>query len=197
MCGSIRRLPVRAASLVTAVTNLWCGRTKDLSAGCWISKKESDGGRPRPCKPDSVPPASRDCTVISLPAGPKPRQDPDPVARIGSATSTRRHRLAAAGQAARFPCSVLLRAGFAVPPGSPLGAVSFYLPVSPLPAGPWSCDRYRLAVCFLWHFPLPGTLSPRSPGLHRARCLVESGLSSRRQSCDHRRATVRGVAWAP
>lgn len=75
-------------------------------------------------------------------------------------------------------------------PGCPWGAVSFYLPVSPLPAGPWSRDRCRLAVCFLWHFPWPGTLSPRSPGLRRARCLAESGLSShpgflRNQAGDH------------
>lgn len=90
-----------------------------------LSDRKRIGGvqgweRPRPCKPDSVPPASRDLMVISLARAEAraPRID----GRSSGATITRGYHLAVAGQAARSPCSVLLRAGFAEPPGLPLGS---------------------------------------------------------------------------
>ncbi len=80
-------------------------------------------------RPFIYPPVSR-----RIPAGAGCDQYPETYRRSGT------------GQAARFPCSVLHRVGFALPPPLPDGAVSSYLAFSPLPG------RSR-AVCFLWHFP--------------------------------------------
>lgn len=100
-----------------------CLKPAVLTSANWPTyeiKRPEMKERPRPCKPDSVPPASRDSTVISLARVDTraPRID----GRSSGATITRGYHLAVAGQAARFPCSVLLRAGFAEPPGLPLGS---------------------------------------------------------------------------
>ena len=67
------------------------------------------------------------------------------------------------------PYSGLLRAGFAVPQGSPPARWALTPPFHPYPP--------RRAVCFLWHFPW----GPREvPGRrYRPLCPVEAGLSSR------------------
>ena len=56
-----------------------------------------------------------------------------------------------------------------------LGAVSSYLPFSPLPG--MGANPIR-AVCFLWHFPSGNPWEIPVSRFHGTRCLVMSGLSS-------------------
>lgn len=71
-----------------------------------------------------------------------------------------------------FPCSVLHRVGFAVPPSLPPARWALTPPFHP-----YLCPRGPSAVCSLLHFP-SGRLDATVPLFQEARCPVVSGLSS-------------------
>lgn len=87
------------------------------------------------------------------------------------------------------PCSVLHRAGFAVPPWLPLARWALTPPFHP-----YLCPCGPSAVCFLLHFP-SGFLAVPVPRFHEARCPVVSGLSSSPARAEP--AAVRGAAGRP
>ena len=100
-----------------------------------------------------------------------------------------------AGQAARFPCSVLLRAGFAEPPGLPLRSGELLPPrftltfrplvLRPVPAG----GLFSVALSVTGDACLPGP-----PACAGRAALRSPDFPPGLVSCETGRATIRGVA---
>ena len=126
-----------------------------------VGKFPSPGGRPLPCKPDSVHPGVSGVGRSFL----FPRKAG--LRRIGV-------RLIPGDSTGGrpFPCSVLHHAGFAVPPSSPPARWALTPPFHP-----YLCPCGPSAVRFLLHFP-SGRLDATVPLFQGARCPVVSGLSS-------------------
>jgi len=163
-----------------------------LSPGL-VGRVEGGGRLPRPCKPDFVRGSRGNrWTAIYL-----SRRTGIP---RGDATIT--WDIPALGREPGkrpvFPVLSCSARGLPCLPGYPRERCALTGTLSPLP--PFLRTE---AVCFLWHFPSAGLIVPDHgwsgfrpclPCFHRARCFMESGLSSRRSGLLRRRAAVRGVA---